>query len=89
MFTNLFPFSRRPSPAYERSFVEEVRVSRPAPRNRQIERLFVICWILIAIKSAIVFWAVRHYHIPFSALWVVAPTIAFAALVTYVYWQRK
>jgi hypothetical protein len=88
MFTNLFPFSRRVSPAYESRFVEEVRVSQAPPRNRRIERLFIICWILIAIKSAFIFWAVHHYRIPFSGLWVVAPTVIFAALVTYVYWRR-
>ena len=88
MFTNLFPFARRASPSYESRFVEEVRVSGPPSRNRRVERLFIICWILIAIKSAVIFWAVHHYRIPFSALWVVAPTVVFAALVTYVYWRR-
>ena len=87
VFANLFP-SRRPSPEYERAFIREVTVEAPPPRNRRAERLIGIGWILIAIKSAVVFWAVHHYRIPFSALWIVAPTIAFALLITYVYWKR-
>jgi hypothetical protein len=89
MFANLFHFPRRPSPDYERGFVQEVRIA-PAvrPRNRRIERLFILCWILIAIKSVVVIWAVHRYRIPFNPLWVIAPTVAFAALATFVYWKR-
>ena len=46
-------------------------------RNPRIERLFIIAWILIAIKSVVVVWAVGHYHIPFSPLWVIVPTVVF------------
>jgi hypothetical protein len=88
MFANLFPPSRRPPPEYERNFVQEVKVEAPPPRNRRLERLILGGWILIIVKSIVVFWAVHHYRIPFNALWVVAPTIVFALLITYVYWKR-
>ena len=66
-----------------------MKVVRPKARNRQMELLLGIGWMLIAVKTAVVFWAVRHYHIPFSPWWVIAPTVAFAALVTWVYWRRE
>jgi hypothetical protein len=89
MFANLFHFPRRSPPDYERGFIRDVRIEPAArPRNRRIERLLILCWVLIAIKSVVVIWAVRHYRIPFNPLWVIAPTVVFAALVTFVYWKR-
>lgn len=88
MFSNFLQLiSRRMPPDYERGFVEEVRI-RHVRRNRRIERLFVICWIVIAVKCAVVVWACRHYHIPFNPLWVIVPTIVFAALATAIYFWR-
>ena len=81
--------SRRARPDYERGFVQEVRLVRRSPRNRKVERIFVICWLLIGVKSAAAIWAVRHYHIPFNPFWIIGPTVAFAALVTVVYWWRS
>ena len=58
-------------------------------RHPRIERLFLLAWILIVLKSVFVVWAVDHYHIPFSALWVIVPTVAFAGLCTAVYFGRR
>lgn len=89
MFPNLFPLiSRRPAPDYEQGFVVEVRTRSRRVRNPRIERLFVVAWVLIALKTAFVLWAVPHYHIPFSPYWVVVPTLMFAALCTAVYFRR-
>lgn len=81
--------SRRVSSDYDRHFVQEVRVTRPRARNPKVDRLFLIVWVLIVIKCAGVMWAVPHYHIPFSAMWVVLPTIIFAAVCTAVYYRRR
>jgi hypothetical protein len=90
MFPNLLRLiTRRPPPSYDRHFVEEVRTRGPRVRNRRIDRLFLAGWILIALKSAFVIWAVPRYHIPFSAMWVVIPTIIFAALCTLLYYARR
>jgi hypothetical protein len=90
MFPNLFQLiSRRPSPEYELGFVKEVTAVPQRIRNPRIERLFIIAWILIAIKSVVVVWAVGHYHIPFSPLWVIVPTVVFAALCAVVYFRRR
>jgi hypothetical protein len=86
-FLNLI--SRRMQPGYDREFVKRVEVKEKAPRNRRLERLIWICWGLIAVKCVVVVWAVRHYAIPFSPLWVIAPTVAFAALCTAVYYWRN
>jgi|HubBroStandDraft_1064217.scaffolds.fasta_scaffold395599_2 hypothetical protein len=89
MFANLLhPKSRRPVPGYEAGFVREVRPRR-RPRNRRTNLLIAICWVLIAIKSVAAIWAVKHYHIPFNAMWVVIPTIVFAGLGTLVYYLRR
>jgi hypothetical protein len=89
VFPNLLQLiSRRPAPDYEQGFVLETRTRRPRVRNPRIERLFLLGWILIALKSAFVLWAVPHYHIPFSPYWVILPTLMFASLCTAVYFRR-
>lgn len=80
--------SRRAGSDYERRFVREVRVSTKSPRNRRVERVIAVCWVIILIKSFAVIWLFDHYRVPVNALWVVAPTIIFAALCTAVYLLR-
>ncbi|HVW21038.1 MAG TPA: hypothetical protein VHC86_07455 [Opitutaceae bacterium] len=91
MFPNLLRLiTRKPPASYDRSFVEEVRVPRERRRrNPKIDRLFAVGWILVALKTAFVIWAVPRYHIPFSAMWVVIPTLIFAALCTALYYWRR
>ena len=79
---------RRSSADYERSFVCKVTVSDRAPRNRRVERFIAVCWVLIAIKSFAVVWLFSRYHVPVNPLWVIAPTVIFAALCTAVYLLR-
>jgi uncharacterized membrane protein YgcG len=89
MFADLVRLiSRRPPTEYERGFVESVTVTSKSPRNRRLERLFAICWVLIVIKSFAVIWLFGRYHVPINPLWVIAPTVIFAALCTAVYLLR-
>jgi hypothetical protein len=69
-------------------FIEDVKVTRLGRRNRHIELIFIVCWILIAVKCVFVAWAVQHYRMPFSPMWVIGPTVAFAALATAIYFFR-
>jgi hypothetical protein len=80
--------SRRPPTDYERGFVRSVTVRDRSPRNRRLERLFAVCWVLIIIKSFAVVWLFDHYHVPVNPLWVIAPTLIFASLCTVVYLLR-
>jgi hypothetical protein len=90
MLADLFQWIvRRPTPAYDRAFVEEVRVRGPERRSPRVERLILVCWILIAIKHVSVIWAVHHYHVPFHQLWVNAPTWILATLATGIYYLRE
>jgi hypothetical protein len=90
MFANLIHLiSGRPDSDGEADFIQKTIVRERRPRNRRVERLIWICWGLIAIKCTVVLWAVPRYHIPFSPYWVIAPTIAFAALCTGVYYWRR
>jgi hypothetical protein len=89
MFADLIRLiNRRPPQDYERGFVREVNVSERTPRNRRVERVLGVCWVLIILKSFGVVWLFDHYHIPVNPLWVIAPTFVFAALCTAVYLLR-
>ncbi len=60
--------------------------SGPAPgRRRHVRNVILFCWALILLKSVAVLWAVAHYHLPFNPLWVIGPTVSFAALATLVF----
>jgi hypothetical protein len=86
MLNNLFQLiSRRPPGGGDHGFVQEVRVSQPASRNRRVERLLLLGWVLIALKSGLLVWAVEKYHVPIDPLWVIVPTIIFGLLCTMVY----
>jgi len=89
MFANLLQLiTRRTPPDYERSFVQEVRIKERAPRNRRIERLILVCWVLILAKSFLVIWVVDKYHLNFNANWIIVPTVIAALLCTAVYFLR-
>jgi hypothetical protein len=89
MFADLVRLiSRRPPIDYERGFVREVTVAEKAPRNRRVERVIAICWVIILLKSFAVIWLFNRYNVPVSALWVIAPTVVFAALCTVAYLLR-
>lgn len=90
MFPNLLQLiTRRPPPDYDRGFVEEVRLVEYAQsRNPRVEKLILICWLLIAGKCWLVMWAVEKYHMKFNALWVNAPTVTFALMCTAIYFFR-
>jgi len=80
--------NRRPPVDYERGFVRAVNVRQRAPRNRRVERVIAACWAIIALKCVAVVWLFGRYHVPVSSLWVIAPTVVFAALCTLVYLLR-
>ncbi len=44
-----------------------------------------IGWFLIAVKCVVVWWAIGHWNVPFHPLWIVAPTVAFAALASAIW----
>ncbi len=89
MFSELVRLvSRRPPGDYERGFVRSVFVRRKSPRNPRVERVIKAGWVIILIKSVAVLWAFDRYHVQVNPLWVIAPTIVFAALCTLVYLLR-
>lgn len=91
MFANLIQLiTGRPlPPEIERNaFVEEVHVYRGEPRNRRVERIILVCWVLIAVKHVVIIWACRHYPVPFHQLWVNFPTWLLGVLATAIYYGR-
>ncbi len=57
-------------------------VEQYPPRVRLV---MAVAWVLIAIKCVVVWWAVERWHMPFHPMWVIAPTLAFAALATFLW----
>ncbi|HEY3757850.1 MAG TPA: hypothetical protein VGL42_16970 [Opitutaceae bacterium] len=80
--------TRRNRRDYPRGFIRSVTVRRESERDRKFERLLWIFWGVIVVKCVLVWWLMRHYHVPFHPLWVVLPTLMFAALCTAVYVWR-
>ena len=90
MFANLLLRLRNLSPhVADDPFVRDVRVSHPIARNRRSELLIVGGWGLIGLKCWGTFWVVQRYAMPFDPWWIVAPTIAAAAVCTWIYWRRN
>ena len=49
---------------------------------RRVRWFVGIAWMLIAVKCVLVWWAIGHWNVPIQPLWIIAPTLAFAALAT-------
>lgn len=91
MFANLVQLitGRPPPPELQRqAFVEEVRVHDGERRNPKVERLILVCWILIAVKHVLIIWVCSHYPVPFHQLWINAPTWLLGVLATGLYYGR-
>lgn len=39
-----------------------------------------VAWAVIAVKCVLVWWAIARWQVPVHPLWIVAPTLACAAL---------
>jgi len=90
MFANFLElFGRKPDADYERAFVKEVDVAHKTAPSPRLERLIWGSWILIAIKSWVVWWACRKYVVPINPLWVIFPTLLMALLCTVIYYARR
>lgn len=48
-------------------------------------RLMLGAWILILAKCAAVWWVIDHWHVPVHPAWIIAPTLAMAALATFLW----
>lgn len=53
-----------------------------AQYSRRVRWFMTIAWALIAAKCVLVWWAIGHWNVPIHPLWIVGPTVAFAALAT-------
>ncbi len=55
---------------------------RSAPK---LTRFLTLAWVAILAKCVWVWWAVQHWHLPVHPLWIIAPTLACAALATWLW----
>jgi hypothetical protein len=82
-------FGRNPDNEYEQAFVKEITVREKPARNPRVERIIALGWILIAFKSAFIWWACSRYQVPIHPLWIIAPTVMFGLLCTAIYIGRR
>jgi hypothetical protein len=78
-----------PDSEYEQAFIKEVSVREKLPRNPRTERVIALCWVLVGIKSVLIWWACLRYPVPIHPLWIILPTLAFALLCTAIYFSRR
>jgi hypothetical protein len=89
MLTNLFHlFGRNPDNEYEKAFVKDITVRQKPARHPGVERIILLGWLLIALKSVFIWWACSRYAVPIHPLSVIAPTVLFGLLCTVVYFRR-
>ncbi|GAB1489768.1 hypothetical protein MASR2M8_22220 [Opitutaceae bacterium] len=91
MFANLLQLlTRRPPPTYDLAFVKAVHTPvQPEARSRRLEKILLICWVLIGLKSWIVIALIRHYQVPLNPWWINAPTVAAGAICSLIYLLRR
>jgi hypothetical protein len=58
------------------------------PRSPLAEKWILAGWVLILLKCTGVWWAINTYNVPLHPMWLVGPTIGFAALATALYIWR-
>lgn len=63
--------------------------ARVTHAHHHMNVIIAVCWILIGLKCIAVTWATQRYHVPFSPLWIILPTLAFAALATGLYYRLR
>lgn len=89
MFANLTRFITQSPDSAGDPFVAEVTVTKPVPANPRLERMILLCWLLIAVKHVLVIWVVHRYPVPFHQLWVNFPTFLLGLLATWAYYARE
>ncbi len=90
MFANLVQLvtGLPPPEVAQHAFVSDVRVREREDRNPKVERLILVCWILIALKHVVIIWACHAYPVPFHQLWINFPTWLLGTLATVIYYTR-
>ncbi|MES2693013.1 MAG: hypothetical protein V4773_06035 [Verrucomicrobiota bacterium] len=93
MFANLLQLiTGRPPPpeVVQSAFVESVTVEgRDAERrNPKVERMILVCWVLITIKHVAIIWVCQNYRVPYHQLWINFPTWLLGVLATGLYYGR-
>ncbi len=48
-----------------------------------------VAWVVIAAKCWFVWWATNHWNLAFHPLWIIAPTLVFATLVTAIWLTHR
>ena len=56
---------------------------------RRMRWFMGVLWAAIAVKCVLVWWASAHWHLPYHPLWVVAPTLLFAIVVTAIWLTHR
>ncbi len=56
---------------------------------KRVRWFMMVAWVVIAVKCLLVWWAIGHWNVPVHPMWVIAPTVMFAALVTGIWLTHR
>lgn len=56
-----------------------------AQSSRRARWFMTVAWVVVLVKCVVVWWAMLHWHMATHPIWVVGPTLIFAALVTAIW----
>jgi hypothetical protein len=48
-----------------------------------------IVWAVILVKCVVIWWAMVHWSVPLHPLWIVVPTLVFAATATAIWLTHR
>lgn len=55
----------------------------------RVRWFMAIIWAVILVKCVVVWWAMLHWQMPLHPLWIVAPTLVFAAVATLIWLTHR
>jgi hypothetical protein len=89
MFANFLRLITREPSTYQRAFVHEIEIVPGRSRIRRVQRLLFWGWIVILLKCLVTFWLIQRYQLPFNGWWIAAPSLAAAAVCSYLYRPQR
>ncbi|MBX3749795.1 MAG: hypothetical protein KF897_06885 [Opitutaceae bacterium] len=55
----------------------------------RVRWFMAIVWAVILVKCVVIWWAMVHWSVPLHPLWIVAPTLVFAATATAIWLTHR
>ncbi len=59
-----------------------------AARSNRVVLWIALVWLILLLKSAILSYAIHHYNAPIGHIWIWAPSIIAAILISLLVWKK-